>query len=576
MKRLLVLVSICAVAACAGRQVVPRPAPQNPAPVASRELPPERSDTIPMSLGRDSSEQPAPADSVLPAAEEIAERQAAADSAADAEILDQLEKTTAAVPESVSTGVEHGGANAVAGVTWDIDVATFTNHDRVQYFLDFFQGPARERMTVWLSRMPRYEPMIRQQLAQQGLPGDLVYLALIESGFSNTAVSRASATGMWQFMKATARMYGLRVVGWVDDLRDPYRATIAAAHHLDDLRDRFGSVYLAAAAYNAGGGKVSRSLTRLSADGDDADDSLNTDATFFRLYDTRHLRQETRDYVPKLIAAALIAKEPERYGFPLFPDTLSPAVWDSMTVSDATGLDVIARLADTTVTAIRELNPQYLRLATPPHTRSIIRLPIGTGPAVAGGYAALPPNKRVSFQEHFVTRGQTLSHVANIYHVSVSDLREANPSIRSKLRVGQRLIIPTGGVVAAREAAAAEDRRAEIRRSVTSTHTVRSGETLSGIAERYHVGVSQLKLWNRISGNTIRVGQKLRVRGAAAPSMRSSRRIASRRVVHVVQAGETISQVAARYGVSQSALRAANGLGANAVIRTGTRLKIPG
>ena len=370
-------------------------------------------------------------------------------------------------------------------------------------------------------------------------------------------------------------MYGLRVDSWVDERRDPYRATWAAVRHLRDLRDRFGSVYLAAAAYNAGGGKVSRSLSRLP---EEDDDSLNSDATFFRLADTRHLRQETRDYVPKLIAAALIAKEPERYGFPSFSDSLPvrPIRWDSLVVPDATGLDVVARLADTTVTVIRELNPMYLRLATPPGSRSIIRIPVGSGDQVRIAYASLPPGKRVSFREHFVIRGETLSHIARRYHMSVSELREANPRVSTKLRIGQRLIIPTGGVVVARAAAAAEDRRAEIHRSVTSTHTVRSGETLSEIAERYHVSVTQLKSWNGLHSNTIRVGQRLRVRSSSSSSVSAQNRVASSSGYHVVRPGDTISGVAARYGVSQAALRSANGMGNSSFIKAGTRLKIPG
>jgi membrane-bound lytic murein transglycosylase D len=527
--------------------------------------------------------RPPPPDSVLPVAEVAAELRSAVDSAADAEVLEQLDSATAAGDDSGE--VSTGGANAVEAVTWDIDVATFTNHDRVQYFLNFFQGPARERFTVWLSRMPRYESLIRQSLAEQGLPGDLIYLALIESGFSNTAVSRARATGMWQFMRGTARMYGLRVDSWVDERRDPYRATWAAVRHLRDLRDRFGSVYLAAAAYNAGGGKVSRGLSRLP---EEEDDSLNSDATFFRLADTRHLRQETRDYVPKLIAAALIAKEPGRYGFPSFGDSIhvEPLTWDSLLVPDATGLDVVARLADTTVTFIRELNPMYLRLATPPGSRSIIRIPAGSGDKVRAAYAILPPGKRVSFREHFVTRGETLGHIAQRYHMSVSELREANPRISTKLRIGQRLIIPTSGVVVAREAAAAEDRRAEIHRSVTSTHTVRSGETLSEIAEHYHLSVTQLKSLNGLRSNTIRAGQRLRVRSSSAGPSTTSNRVATTSTTtrsststsgyHVVRPGDTISGVAARYGVTQAALRTANGLGTNSVIRAGTRLKIPG
>jgi membrane-bound lytic murein transglycosylase D len=566
MKTMSLLLPVVLLFGCSSQGAKNAPAPVQPAPSGAQAAS-QNPTTHPAPA--DTTVALAAADTSLPLSEEIEELQAAADSVADAEVLEELENTVAADIDSSVTDGENGGASAVEGVTWDIDVATFTNHDRVQYFLDFFQGPARPRMTIWLERMKRYEEMIREELTGQGLPGDLVYLALIESGFSNTAVSRARATGMWQFMRGTARMYGLRMDTWVDERRDPYKATSAAARHLRDLRDRFGSIYLAAAAYNAGGGKVSRGLARLP---EDEEDSLNTDATFFRLSDTRHLRQETRDYVPKLIAAALIAKEPERYGFPSFADVEAQG-WDSIVVNDAAGLDVIARLADTTVAAIREANPQYLRLATPPGSRSVIRLPEGRGQVVALAYAELPPSKRVTFHEHYVTRGQTLSHIAGIYHVSVTDLREANPSSGRTLRVGQRLIIPTGGVGPAREAAAAEDRRAEIRRSVSSTHTVRAGETLSEIGERYHVSVSQLRSWNGLRGNTIRVGQKLRIRTSSGTSRISS---AGGGSIHVVRPGDTISGVAQRYGVSQSALRAANGLGSTSMIRAGTRLKIPG
>jgi len=566
MKTLSYLLPLLLLAGCS-QGSRPTPVTARPAPSTAQQVPPGTNDQALTPPVIDSAGAVASADTSLPLSEEIEELQLAADSAADAEVLEELENTVADDYDS-SAVAEGEEAATVEAVTWDIDVATFTNHDRVQYFLDFFQGPARPRMTIWLERMKRYEDMIRAELVEQGLPGDLVYLALIESGFSNTAVSRARATGMWQFMRGTARMYGLRMDSWVDERRDPFKATSAAARHLRDLRDRFGSIYLAAAAYNAGGGKVSRGLARLP---EDEEDSLNSDATFFRLSDTRHLRQETRDYVPKLIAAAIIAKEPERYGFPSFQD-VDPQEWDSIIVNDAAGLDVIARLADTTVAAIREINPQYLRLSTPPGSRSVIRLPEGRGDAVSVGYAALPPSKRVTFHEHYVTRGQTLSHIAGVYHISVNDLREANPSAGRTLRIGQRLIIPTGGVVVAREAAAAEDRRAEIRRSVSATHRVRAGETLSEIGERYHVSVAQLRSWNGLRGNTIRVGQRLRIRTSSGSTRVSS----GGGSIHIVRPGDTISGVAQRYGVSQSALRAANGLGSSSMIRAGTRLRIPG
>jgi len=252
-----------------------------------------------------------PVDPALVAADTVAELKVAADSAADEAVLEEL---AAARPEGDEAEEKTGdaGPELADAVTWDIDVETFNSHARVEYYLDFFQGRGRERMAIWLTRLPRYEAMIRERLQRENLPGDLVYLALIESGFSNTATSRAKAVGMWQFMKATGKGYGLRVDSWVDERRDPFRATDAAARHLRDLNRRFKSLYLAAAAYNAGSGKVSRGLRRLP---DDESDSTNSDATFFRLYDTKLLRRETKDYVPKLIAAALIAKQPGRYGF---------------------------------------------------------------------------------------------------------------------------------------------------------------------------------------------------------------------------------------------------------------------
>lgn len=458
---------------------------------------------------------PAPAlDTLVPAAELAAESRLAADSAADEAVLDALEEARPADDDSEES-------LEPIPVSWDIDVDTYNSHSRVQYYLDFFQGAGRERMGIWLSRMPRYEGMIRSRLQEHGLPGDLVYLALIESGFSNAATSRAKAVGMWQFMKATARGYGLRVDSWVDERRDPYRATDAAVRHLKQLNDRFGSLYLAAAAYNAGAGKVSRGVRRLPED--DAD-SHTSDATFFRLYDTKLLRRETKDYVPKLIAAARIAKEPGRYGFdaglvepPAYSATSSP-LYDSLRVPTMTGLDVIARLADTTVAAIRELNPQFLRLATPPGVPSIVRVPPGRGPATEAAYAALPPSQRITFLEHIVARGETMSGIAHRYRVSTRLVTEANPRlVGRRLRPGQRVIVPTGGALSTSVARRVADPVTPAAGSPTGLHRVRPGETLSGLASDYGVSVGQLKRWNGLVSDALRVGQRLRVSPPPSP-----------------------------------------------------------
>ena len=428
-------------------------------------------------------------------------------------------------------------------IRWDIDVRTFASHPRVQHYLDYFQGVSRTGMKVFLERGARYESMIRECFEAEGLPGDLGYLALIESGYSNDAVSRSHAVGMWQFMRGTGRGYGLRIDTWVDERRDPTKATLAAARHLRELRDRFGSLYLAAAAYNAGAGKVSRSLGKLqwespAESGDDAETDLaeaaaaeeesaeptydelealiegtepTSDAAFFRLAGTKLLAIETQDYVPKLIAAAVIAKQPERFG--ITPPVPTPFTYDSIVVATTTGLDVIARLAEVSVAEIRDLNPQYLRLATPPRTESVVRLPSGTGEKVAERYAALPPSERVRFLSHVVRRGERFTRIAARYHLPATEIQAANPKINpSRLRSGSRLVIPAVAVPAALAIRATGKAASQGHRGGVATHRVRSGETLIGIARRYRVSLRALRRVNGIPVEyTLKAGKRLRI-----------------------------------------------------------------
>ena len=360
----------------------------------------------------------------------------------------------------------------------------------------------------------------------------------------------------------------------MDERRDPYRATDAAARHLRDLTDRFGSLYLAAAAYNAGAGKVSRGLGRLP---EDESDSVHTDATFFRLYDTKLLRRETKDYVPKLIAAALIAKEPEKYGFDI--GTAEPAAYDSIIVPGMTGLDVIARLADTTVAAIREMNPQYLRLATPPGMKATVRMPAGRGAATEAAYAELPPSKRVTFVEHIVARGETMGGIAQQHRVSLRLLTDANPRVRGRaLRPGQQIIVPTGGALSTSVARRVANPVVPPSSSASGFHRVRRGETLSGLAAEYDATVSELRAWNALGrSEKIHVGQRLRVAPPGPPrATPAPMNAADSGRVHVVRWGETLGGLARQYGVSVQALREANGLSERDAIKAGVTLRIPG
>jgi membrane-bound lytic murein transglycosylase D len=464
-------------------------------------------------------------------------------SAADAVVLNDL---AAATPDDAVVP-----AFDARGVSWDIDVRSYASHPRVRYYLDYFQGAARGRMEIFLARAARFESMIRARFQAEGLPGDLGYLALIESGYSSQAVSRSYAVGMWQFMRPTGQGYGLRVDSWVDERRDPVKATDAAARHLRDLRQRFGSLYLAAAAYNAGAGKVSRSLGKLEwetpaeqppadtadlpddssspddssaalADADDASADAEavtapdptSDAAFFRLASTDLLTAETQDYVPKLIAAAIIAKDPLRYGFPI--SVPAPFTYDSLVVTDATGLDVIARLADAGVAELQDLNPQYLRLVTPPRATMVIRLPEGTGAQVAARYAKLSPKARVHYLSFVAHRRERLSTIAGRYHLPTREIQAANPRLEgTRVNKGARLVIPAVGVPSALAMRATGTLSAERVTPATATlHRVRRGETLSGIARKYHTTVRSIRRVNALpSDQALRAGTRLRIPG---------------------------------------------------------------
>jgi membrane-bound lytic murein transglycosylase D len=491
------------------------------------------------------------------------DRRLAADSARDADILQQLHDV------ELPAAAAETEFDLASG--FDINVARYADHPRVRYYLDFFQGRARERMAVWLERLPRYEPMIREALASHSLPGDFVYLGLIESGYSNTAVSRSRAVGMWQFMRATGREYGLRVDRWVDERRDPIKATRAAARYLADLTARLGSHYLAAAAYNGGPGTVMRGLRRLgdapAVEDEEAEDvEVVADDQFFRLSDTRYLRQETKDYVPKLIAAAMIAKQPEKYGFAPVTGVVPYAV-DSVPVTGPTTLEAVARASETPLEDVVRLNPHLLRRVTPPGPLAWVRVPPGRGPATEEALAALPRRDRLAATEHEVKRGETLSSIGRRYGVSASALSEFNGGITSRgLKAGATLLVPAG----AARAALAEGPGGP---AVNGIHTVRRGETLGAIARDYRVSVAQLRAWNDLGQSSlIRAGQRLRV---APASRAASGSRAAPAGTHLVRRGETLSGLARRYGVSVQSLMEANGLRSPEALKAGVRIDIP-
>jgi membrane-bound lytic murein transglycosylase D len=496
-----------------------------------------------------------------------------ADSVRDEEMLDRLREVTPAADDGPTPEVG-----------FDINVARYAEHGRVKFYLDFFRSTARERMTVWLNRKPIYEPMIRSALAANSLPEDLVYLALIESGYSNTAVSRSRAVGMWQFMKGTAKEYGLRVDQWVDERRDPVKATHAAARYLSDLTTRFGgSHYLAAAAYNGGGGRVSRGLRKLGAGAEEAyydeeeveqelADDPNGDDRFFHLSDSRYLRRETKDYVPKLIAAAIIGKQPDKYGFPTVPPIAAYAV-DSVPVTEPTSLEVIAKAGGLPVETVAGLNPYYIRGVTPPTALAWVRVPVGAGVATTEALAAVPSSDRITSFTHVVARRETIRSIARRYGLTPTDLAHFNQiAATAKLTVGSLLRVP-GKVKLTRFATS--DREAAAGGKAGGVHRVRQGETLGSIARRYRVSLNQLLAWNDIGPkSTLRIGQRIKL-GPSAESPGRAPQAQAGTGTHVVRRGETLGSLARRYRVSVAALMSANGIRSARDLRAGQRLTIP-
>jgi len=494
----------------------------SPSPTAVQVLPP----------ARDTASDAAFLDTLRTmTADSVVGRQPAAVSAAAPADASRLAKPAA---PPVGNGVAPGpaAAAAVPPATWDIDVDRYTTNERVQYYLDYFRTRARDHFEVYLARLGRWEGLVRAKLRAARMPQDMVYLALIESGMNPLAQSRKRAVGLWQFMASTGRRYGLDVDAWVDERRDPWRATDAAIRMLSELNDRFGSLYLAAAAYDAGPGKIERGLNRYDFGQTQGND------LFFALADERFLRRETRDYVPKLIAAAMIAKEPERWGFDHI-ERWDPLRYDSVEVKDAVGLDVVARLADTTADAILDLNPQFVRRVTPPDRTVWVRVPPGRKDSTAARLAVLPPQRRVTFVEHVVSRGETLGQIAMRYHVTVDLIVSANHGVKARsLRSGRVLVIPTSGIAPSRWVTAARTPAPSGSRLRRTPPVLLSSVARGGASAAPGVG------------------------GAV-------------RTVHIVKSGESPYTIAQSFGVTLDALLQANGLTRRSRIKPGQPIRIP-
>jgi membrane-bound lytic murein transglycosylase D len=382
---------------------------------------------------------------------------------------------------------------------------TIQLNDEVLSCIDLYQGPLRDWFTSALARGGRYLPRIREVFASEGVPKDLAYVALVESAFKTSALSRAKAKGMWQFVADTGRRYGLNQDWWVDERSNPEKATRAAAKYLKELHDMFGDWNLALAGYNWGEGRVQRWVERTGAE------------DFWSLAAAAVMPQETRNYVPMIHAAIVVAKAPEKYGFEVTPDAALD--YEAVPVAGAVDLRVIAECAGTGLDSLQSLNPELRRLATPANRTFDVKVPTGRGPAVRECLDKLPAAKRVTFRTHTVARGQTLATVARMYGTKVSDIASANAieaSQMKRLAKGTELIIPIprASVPPPRrtESGASASAAADLATGRTRIqYRVKPGDTLTAIAARYRTTVQELMSWNNLSGSQLAAGNLLTV-----------------------------------------------------------------
>ncbi len=497
-----------------------------------------------------------------------------------------------------------------------------TQNRLVEQSIAFLLRNPERHINNWMSRAETYFPMIEQILAEEGAPDELKYLAMIESGLNPTAKSWASAVGMWQFMAATGRAYDLHVNSWIDDRMNPEKATRAAARHMNDLYAMFGDWHLALAAYNTGPGNVRRAQRRSGR------------TSFWDIYD--YLPRETRNYVPMFIATAMVASNPEAFGLGTV-DAGPRYAYHYVPVEGMLSISDIARMAGTTESVIRALNPELRRNTLPPSQSAYyVKVPYGTHERFIAEYESMPAAARTTAVEHVVRRGDSLGRIGSRHGVSVTSLMQANNIRSTTIHPGQRLIIPVPAYTSSAPPAAVEmgsvlavdygthtrrpilieegsARRSQqtpvvaARRDETPTRTasntrttaarreassassasaassstsstsneadtrvvymVQRGDNLTTIARKYSVSVSQIRSWNNLRSNTIHAGQRLTMYTSSdAPAAPAT-------VTHVVRRGDTLSGLASRYGVSVANIRAWNNLRSNN-IRVNQRLTI--
>jgi membrane-bound lytic murein transglycosylase D len=440
---------------------------------------------------------------------------------------------------------------------------------KVEQFIQYFQTTARKVFTNWLARSEKYIPFMKSLLKENGLPEDLVYLALIESGFNPYAYSRSKASGPWQFIYLTGKRYGLSSNWWIDERRDPEKSTIAAAKYLKDLYDTFECWYLAAAGYNAGEKKIATAMKRYGTE------------DFWELTKYRYLKRETKDYVPQMIAAALIAKDPEKYGF-VGIEYQDPLCYEKVKVPEVTDLRLIAQACEVTLDEIKGLNPELSRWCTPPNFPDYeIKIPFGKKGLFLKNFEALYPGERFQFKTHMVKKGDTLSKIAKHYRVDLEPILEINRlNKKSRLSTGMNLLIPlpkgrdSKGDGMVKKKSNGMDQHSK---SIETDYMIKKGDSLWSISNTMRVNVGTLGGWNNLYPEKKRMpGDELKI-GMTKPSDPFDEphgKRAGEEIIHVVKEGDTLWSIAKKFHLTISEIKTWNHLDDTDRIHPQDRLKL--
>ncbi len=428
-------------------------------------------------------------------------------------------------------------------------------NDRVENSLIYLQTVARDAFATYLERSGRYMSMVEKKLAEHELPHDLAYLPLIESGYNPHAYSYAKAVGMWQFISATGKSYGLRHNWWYDQRRDFEKSTDAAARHLKDLYEEFGSWNLALAAYNAGAGRIRREIRKKKT------------KDFWKL----RPHKQTMNYVPLFMAATIIAKQPEKYGF--YPDYESAIEFDRVEVSKCISFKNISAKAGIPVSDLELLNPELRRGVTPPDIKNYsMRVPVGYSERFVAVYNDIPSEKNTNWVRHKIRKGETVSTIARRYAVSIASIVQANSlGRRKRIYAGKTLTIPIPpGKTYASGSKSRSSSKNKIKKSTNGKYLVRYGDTLWDIALAHGVSVTSLKRTNRLSSNRIYAGRELIIPDGKGSPANSNATF----VKYKVRRGDNLWRIAKAYQTTVGSIKRANGLVSNEIY-PGMSLMVP-